>query len=161
MCAADEDLGESTVVALRRMSASDVPVAHSILMESPEATIWSEEGLLASVSRDLCWVAERHGRVAGFLVGRAAGDEFEILNLAVARECRRQGIGAQLVREALEAAHNNGASQARLEVRASNDTAIALYSRLGFRVSGRRANYYRHPAGDAVLLVWHKNEDFH
>ena len=67
MCAAGtpRDLGESTVVALRRMSASDVPVAHSILMESPEATIWSEEGLLASVAQDLCWVAERHGRVAG------------------------------------------------------------------------------------------------
>ena len=161
MCAARRDLGEAAAVGLRRMIVSDVPVAHSILKDSPEATVWSQEGLLASVAQDLCWVAERQGRVAGFLVGRAAADEFEILNLAVARECRRQGIGAQLVREALKYACDNSASQAHLEVRASNESAIALYTRLGFRVSGRRANYYRHPAGDAVLLVWHKNEDFH
>ena len=161
MCAAEEDLSESTAVGLRRMSAADVPVAHSILTESPEATIWSEEGLLASVAQDLCWVAERRGRVAGFLVGRAAADEFEILNLAVSREFRRQGIGAQLVGEALKQARDGGAAQVHLEVRASNEAAIALYARLGFGVRGRRTNYYRDPAEDAVLLVWHKHEDFH
>jgi ribosomal-protein-alanine N-acetyltransferase len=38
-------------------------------------------------------------------------------------------------------------------VRASNEKAIALYSKLGFRNSGRRTKYYRDPEEDAVLLV--------
>jgi ribosomal-protein-alanine N-acetyltransferase len=143
------------------MASSDVPSAHSILKESPEAAIWSEEALLSSVSRDLCWAAETNGRLAGILIGRAAADEFEILNLAVAKSARRRGIAAKLVHAALEYAQSNGASQIYLEVRASNEIAIALYSRMGFRANGRRPNYYRHPAEDAVLLVLHKNEDFH
>ena len=51
-----------------------------------------------------------------------------------------------------------GAQQAYLEVRASNHAAIALYTRLGFRVCGRRPNYYRDPEEDAVLVLVLHNE---
>jgi len=150
-----EKIVSSSAVIVRRMSASDISSALSILGESPEASIWSGESLRESVTEDIAWAAEADGRVAGILVGRIAADEFEILNLAVAKAVRRQGIAKLLISAALESARAEGARHAYLEVRSSNEAAIALYARLGFQVCGRRPNYYRKPVEDAVLLGLH------
>jgi [ribosomal protein S18]-alanine N-acetyltransferase len=153
-----EKIEDSPAVTVRRMSASDASAAHSILKESPESSIWSKESVLESVSHGIAWAAELDGRVAGILIGRAAADEFEILNLAVGKACRRRGIATQLVRFALEHVRAAGARRTYLEVRASNAGAIAFYARMGFLECGRRPNYYRDPMEDAVLLVWHGEE---
>lgn len=138
---------------VRGMSESDVPAGLSILEESPEAAQWSRKSLVDAARSGAAWTAEMEGRVAGILIGRSAGDEFEILNLAVASSFRRLGIATKLVAAALERAAVSGAIQTYLEVRASNAAALALYARLGFTVLGRRTNYYSHPAEDAVLFV--------
>lgn len=157
MQAPGEKISNSTGVTIRQMSALDVPVALSILEESPEASMWSRESLLESASQGMAWAAELDGGVAGILIGQVAADEFEILNLAVGKTQRRRGIATRLVRAALENARIAGAQQSYLEVRASNEGAIALYMRMGFHVRGRRPNYYRNPAEDAVLLALHEN----
>jgi [ribosomal protein S18]-alanine N-acetyltransferase len=158
MPAPGEKVDHAPGVTVRRMSASDTSAAHSILKECPEASIWSAESLLESVSQGIAWAAELDGGVAGILIGRIAADEFEILNLAVGKACRRRGIATQLVRFALEYARRAGARRTYLEVRASNEGGIAFYTRLGFRDCGRRANYYRDPLEDAVLLALRKEE---
>ena len=43
--------------------------------------------------------------------------------------------------------------QYTLEVRASNDPAIRLYERFGFRTAGRRRGYYHDNREDA-LIMW-------
>jgi ribosomal-protein-alanine N-acetyltransferase len=148
----------ATAPSVRPMSASDVSAALSILEESPEAGRWSSASLLDSVSSGISWVAELDARVAGILIGRAAADEFEILNLAVAKIFRRRGVAARLVNAVLNSANSAGARQTYLEVRASNEGGIAFYTRMGFREAGRRVNYYRHPVEDAVLLVLNNHE---
>ena len=45
-----------------------------------------------------------------------------------------------------------GNEQVDLEVRASNEAALRLYRRAGFRAIGRRRGYYADPIEDAVLL---------
>ena len=75
-----------------------------------------------------------------------------IENLAVHPDARRRGIGQALVAEALAWAVRNRATEADLEVRASNLAAVRLYERAGFGVVGRRKWYYRQPAEDAVLM---------
>jgi ribosomal-protein-alanine N-acetyltransferase len=149
----DEKFGNFQTGTVRGMSASDVSAVLSILEESLEASIWTRESLLDSANGGNAWVAELGGRVAGILVGRVAADEFEVLNLAVAKAQRRRGVATQLVKVALESARIAGARQAYLDVRASNKGGIALYEQLGFRVCGRRSNYYRDPIEDAILLV--------
>jgi len=57
-----------------------------------------------------------------------------------------------LLETALEFSRLAGSARAYLEVRASNGPALALYKRHGFGESGRRAQYYRDPVEDAVLL---------
>ncbi|MBZ5645148.1 MAG: ribosomal protein S18-alanine N-acetyltransferase [Acidobacteriia bacterium] len=144
---------ERSAISVRAMIPSDVTSLLSILQESPEASLWTESGILEFAALGMALVAEQNGAVAGFLIGRAAADEFEILNMAVARAWRRRGIAGLLVTEALRRARTSGARRAHLEVRASNRAAIGLYERHGFAPSGRRGEYYQHPPEDALLFT--------
>ena len=141
-------------VAVRRMVAADAGAAVSLLEESPEASRWSKKSLEESITRGIAWAADFDGQVVGFLIGRPAADEFEILNLAVGKKFRRRGIASKLIHNATETARAAGIAQMFLEVRASNLPGIALYTQMAFRVCGRRKNYYRDPIDDAILLIF-------
>lgn len=97
-------------------------------------------------------LAEAEGALAGYFVGRVVAGEAEILNLAVAPEARRAGLGRTLLAHGLRALRDAGAREVFLEVRAGNAAAIALYQRHGFRQVGRRARYYSRPVEDALVL---------
>jgi tRNA threonylcarbamoyladenosine biosynthesis protein TsaB len=145
--------GGASAETVRPMTALDISAALSVLEESPEAATWSRDSLLDAASRGMAWTAEVEGLVAGILIGQAAADEFEILNLAVANVHRGHGVATRLVGAALDSARAAGAAKTYLEVRSSNERAIALYSKLGVHISGRRPRYYRDPEEDAILLV--------
>lgn len=85
-------------------------------------------------------------------MARQMADEGEILNVGVDPAYRRQGVGKALVSAGLELLRSRGARQVFLEVRESNVAARALYERFAFAEVSRRANYYRRPAEDAILL---------
>jgi ribosomal-protein-alanine N-acetyltransferase len=95
----------------------------------------------------------RGGRLAGYVIGSVAGDEGEILNLAVAPRQRRRGFGKVLLEACLEWMRTAGASTVFLEVRRSNVAAIAMYVAAGFEPVGLRPNYYRKPTEDAVTMT--------
>jgi ribosomal-protein-alanine N-acetyltransferase len=97
-------------------------------------------------------VAERKGKVEGYIVARAVAGEAEILNLAVVPEARRGGLGGQLLAAGLVALGGAGAREVFLEVREQNLAARQLYQRHGFRPVGLRARYYRNPVEDAIVL---------
>jgi ribosomal-protein-alanine N-acetyltransferase len=106
------------------------------------------------------WVAERIAgegargpSVVGFVVARNIPPEVEILNIAVAPEARKHGVGSDLLDRALAWARADGATQAMLEVRAGNDAALRLYHRREFHIVGRRPRYYSNPVDDALLLT--------
>ena len=116
---------------------------------------WSTQDFRDCVMSDaLFLVAEGNGAdaIAGYVVALDAADEGEILNLAVASAGRRNGLGRALVEEVLEALAERGVRQVYLEVRESNAPARALYAAHGFREVGRREQYYRRPAEDAIVL---------
>ncbi|RRI06321.1 ribosomal-protein-alanine N-acetyltransferase [Mesorhizobium tamadayense] len=91
----------------------------------------------------------------GFVLARLAAGEGEILTVAVARAHRRQGLGWQLMDAVLRELHAQRAEALFLEVDETNQPAIALYRRLGFRQVGQRPNYYRStkhgPTGALVM----------
>jgi ribosomal-protein-alanine N-acetyltransferase len=93
------------------------------------------------------------GEVAGFLVARRLSTQLEILNFAVKSGWRRCGIGAALLSAALQWARTFQATQAILEVRASNLAAVRFYANHKFEVVGRRPRYYTAPVEDALLLT--------
>ena len=100
-------------------------------------------------------VAEIDGRMVGYAGLWGILDEGHITNVAVHPDFRRKGIGEALVSVLLEHTSGNGIQSHTLEVRASNEAAIALYSKYGFQPGGLRKNYYEDNGEDAVIM-WRK-----
>lgn len=92
------------------------------------------------------------GRTLGYAVVSAVLDEGSLDNIAVAPDCRRQGVADALLNTVIS--HGRGQlAFLTLEVRASNAPAIALYGKHGFAAAGRRKNYYDCPREDAILMT--------
>jgi len=79
-------------------------------------------------------------------------DEGYIDNVAVRPSCRRQGIGDRLLDVFCRFGQAHLAFLT-LEVRPSNQAAVALYCKHGFQEAGRRKDYYQDPTEDALLLT--------
>ena len=116
---------------------------------------WTREQLAASLPDEhhVFLVAERDGKAVGYVGMTCVLDEGYIGNVAVAPDCRRQGVGAALIAALLEQAGVLALSFVTLEVRPSNTPAVALYGSFGFEPVGRRKNYYDAPKEDALLMT--------
>ena len=90
--------------------------------------------------------------IQGFLIARCLPDEWEIENIVVDAQHRRRGTGSGLIRELLAEAHKGGVTGIILEVRESNSLAVRLYESIGFKLEGRRKDYYHDPREDALLF---------
>ena len=144
--------------AIRRGQASDLAAVAAIEAASPGAAQWNAaQWNAAQWGGDSCLtheflVATEEGDVAGFLIGRAvAPGEREVLNLAVAPNARRKGVGRSLIR----AFTKDFPGAVFLEVRESNTTAVAFYESLGFQPVGRREKYYDYPLEAAIVMKFH------
>jgi len=103
--------------------------------------------------RKLCDTVHAGLDILGFMLLRLIGDEGELLQIAVARDSRRCGI-ADILMEALQRyALDNALKSVFLEVRKSNEAAIALYKKHGYEPVGLRKNYYTSPVEDAVIMA--------
>jgi ribosomal-protein-alanine N-acetyltransferase len=96
----------------------------------------------------------RRGSLEGYLIAWPVMGEVHLMNLAVHPARRRRGIGGALLDELLRRAEGEGWSPIWLEVRPSNEPALALYASRGFRIVGRRPEYYVDTGEDALLLRW-------
>ena len=91
----------------------------------------------------------------GFILSRLAGDEAEILSVAVASARRGRGLARAMLNLHLRRLAGLGARAVFLEVDEDNEPARRLYQRAGFREVGRRPGYYQHgreQAGTALVL---------
>lgn len=79
-------------------------------------------------------------------------EEAHITILAVNSQYRRQGMGAALLYSLIKTACDRNLERATLEVRASNQAAISLYEKFGFKTAGRRKRYYKD--NEDALILW-------
>ena len=151
---AAETKRDSAAPTIRAFGEADAAVAAKILRASPEAAQWTEWGLkeLLGWSGVVALVSEDDGKVSGFIMGRQAACEAEILNLAVIATKRRKGQGKALLEAAMEEFRGRHVSRVFLEVRESNESGIAFYARHGFCKTGRRAGYYHDPEEAAIVM---------
>ena len=115
---------------------------------------WSERSIASELTNEysLWLVEERDGIAVAYVGSQSCPPEADVMNVAVAPEFRRQGIGEGLMVALMDALRDKGMESLTLEVRASNSPAIALYDRLGFTEVGRRPNYYTDPREDALIM---------
>jgi [ribosomal protein S18]-alanine N-acetyltransferase len=98
-------------------------------------------------------VAKVDGTVVGFAGMLFVGDDGHVTTVSVDEAWRGARIGTRMVLALARVARARGAQALTLEVRASNEPAIALYRRLGFAPAGVRRNYYQEIDEDA-LVMW-------
>ena len=100
------------------------------------------------------WLLHVDGRLAGYGVLSIAAGEAHVLNVCVRPEFRCRGVGRRLLDALLDSARAAGMSDAFLEVRPTNLSAIRLYFSMGFRQVGVRRGYYQAVNGreDAAVL---------
>ena len=115
---------------------------------------WSEKSVAGELDNPLSvWLVAMEGEsLAGYVGSQTVMDETDMMNLAVAPQFRRQGVGETLVNALVAALKDLGSRCLTLEVRDSNEAARALYAKLGFVEIGRRRGYYRDPREDALIL---------
>ncbi len=100
-------------------------------------------------------VLEISGVTSGYSIMSVAGTEAHLLNLCVHPSCQRLGYGRRLLDAVLLTADELAVEQVFLEVRPSNDIAIALYRSAGFEIIGTHPSYYQADGGrqDAVIYA--------
>lgn len=117
---------------------------------------WSRGNFLDSIAAGYWLQALRlHEEWLGYFVVMAAADELHLLNLTVAPAYQRRGHGRFLLDALCAQGRSRGCEQLWLEVRQSNERALALYLRYGFRAIGKRRGYYPAEAGrreDATVM---------
>lgn len=111
---------------------------------------WSENSLKTQIENKKVLTLKFAEEIIGYCIFMTAADEGEILRIAINKKIRKAGLGKKLLLASIEEMKKGGANEIFLEVRASNESAIALYKSVGFQEIGTRKGYYDN-GEDAIL----------
>ncbi len=144
----------SQSIVLRAMTTADINAVCAIEQQVQYAP-WTTKLFSDSLERHVCWVAQKNQQVVGFFVMQFIIDEAHLLNIAVDPTQQKQGIGRLLLDNVQQQAVAKKANTIFLELRATNQRALALYQMAGFNEIGLRKNYYPAAQGkeDAVIMA--------
>lgn len=97
--------------------------------------------------------AEYNGELAGYMVllRRKCCSSMRIYSLGVVKSARKRGIARNLLAYAEMSALHHRLDRLTLEVCENNDCAMRLYYYAGFRLYGRKSDYYEN--GCSALLL--------
>jgi [ribosomal protein S18]-alanine N-acetyltransferase len=142
----------AAAIQVRRLTYADLPQVVAIERRAFTSP-WSLAMFVLELSKPsgICLAAEVEGELAGYTICSRYDTVWHVMNVAVDPDQRRRGIATALLERLLERVEPE--AQLTLEVRRSNDGAIALYERFGFRSAGVRRRYYQDNGEDA-LVMW-------
>ena len=137
----------------RQLTYADLPQVIAIERRA-FPTPWSLAMFVLELSKPsgICLAAQVDGGMVGYLVCSRYDTVWHLMNVAVDPTMQRRGIASALLDRLFELG-DRPSEQYTLEVRTSNDAAIKLYERFGFRAAGRRRAYYHDNREDA-LIMW-------
>ncbi|MCU0312243.1 MAG: ribosomal protein S18-alanine N-acetyltransferase [Acidimicrobiales bacterium] len=121
-------------------------------------TPWSLGLFVAELGRGderVYLVARQGGRVVGYAGALLVAGEAHVTTIAVDPDHRGRAIATRLLSALVRRCVDLGVGAVTLEVRASNEAALALYRRFGFVPAGVRKGYYSKPVEDALVLWAH------
>jgi len=151
-------LVEDNPLGVRKMTREDLPAVIA-LQQAAFKSPWSPELLKRELDHEWSTILLVEGslestpELLGFAVFWVVHDELHILNVATDPRARRRGVARTVMNASLARARERKCTLATLEVRRTNEPALALYKSLGFRPVGIRPNYYADEHEDAVVMV--------
>ncbi|MFY9488939.1 MAG: ribosomal protein S18-alanine N-acetyltransferase [Solirubrobacterales bacterium] len=142
---------------LRRMELSDIADALQIEKRC-FPTPWSSAMFVLELSKasSICLAVTRDDELVAYMITARYAQVWHVMNVSVDPDVRRLGLGTTLLRELFRLADSER-THYTLEVRASNDAAIKMYERSGFRAAGIRPGYYADNREDA-LIMWRSTD---
>ena len=145
---------EVSIMEIKPMTEKTVPQV-AALEKTCFSTPWSENSVRGELQNPLSiWLVAVEGpTLLGYLGVQTVMDEADVMNIATDPAHRERGAAKALLEEMFSRLISQGVKKLTLEVRPSNQAAIGLYERYGFREVGRRKNYYRNPREDALLMT--------
>lgn len=140
------------MIEIKKMSVehvSSVAALEKLYFSVP----WSEKSVAEELTNPLSlWlVAVDGGKLVGYIGSQSVMGESDMMNVAVAHEFRRSGVGELLVQNLIMELRKIGNHCITLEVRESNLPARNLYEKLGFSMVGIRPRYYEKPKENACI----------
>ncbi len=141
---------QSDIVPMTEAHAAQVAALEQVCFSDP----WPLEAVTSELTNPLShWLVALEGEtVLAYVGSQTVLDEADIMNVAVAPMARRKGLAKALLLRLEDDLRQQRVHSLTLEVRASNDPAIALYEGLGYVRVGRRPGYYHKPKEDALIL---------
>jgi ribosomal-protein-alanine N-acetyltransferase len=148
---------------IRRCDRGDIPSVIEVNMDTlPEHYSDYFYYEILSEFPEAFLVAELHDVLVGYIMCRneygfsqlkrlALARKGHVVSVAVEEAHRGKGIGTRLILSAHAEMAKKSATECYLEVRVSNAEAIALYQKIGYRVTGRLEAYYRDGEGALVM----------
>lgn len=121
---------------------------------------WSELSLKDELTNETArfYVLRDNEKLLGYIGANNICGEVYITNVAVNSACRGKGYGKKLVNHLLKQGKLEKALFVTLEVRESNEKAISLYEKCGFRKIGERKNFYSKPTENALIYTYYLEE---
>jgi ribosomal-protein-alanine N-acetyltransferase len=138
-------------LAIRHLVYSDLPQVVALERRS-FASPWSLPMFVLELSKPsgICLVAANRQALGGYLICARYDRAWHLMNIAVDPHRRHRGIARALIDGMLARAGED--ADYTLEVRVSNEPAIALYNSYGFRNVGTRRRYYADTGEDAIVM---------
>lgn len=149
---------KSTII-IRQMQESDIKEIadlEKVCFSEP----WSENSLRDELDNETArfYVLRDSEKLLGYIGANNICNEVYITNVAVNSTCRGKGYGKILVNHLIQQSELEKAFFITLEVRKSNENAIALYEKCGFKLIGERKNFYSKPIEDALIYTYYLEE---
>lgn len=140
------------LIYVRNTEPEDIPAISAIEQQS-FSDPWTEAGFESALGTafEVFLTAEFDGQLAGFIAGTNNVTDGYIENIAVSPEFRRLGVANALLAE-FEKRMYMDCEFISLEVRRSNEAAIAAYEHNGYKKIGERKNFYSSPREDAIVM---------
>ena len=147
-----------TAVDVRPLRAADLDAIERIERRA-YPTPWSRSMFAGELSKPngICLGAFQGDEMLGYLIVARYVDAWHVMNIAVDVAHRSRGVARMLLGRLFELTAGDPDRGYTLEVRVSNDRAIALYTDLGFVETGIRRGYYTDNREDA-LIMWRNGD---
>jgi ribosomal-protein-alanine N-acetyltransferase len=145
---------------VRWLTRADLPAVLRIEKSSFE-TPWKEDdflsGLRPRTSRGM--VAERDGKIVGFMIYGLHKNAVDLLDFAVAESHRRSGVGRTMVERLIGKLSEDRRSYVHLTVRETNLGALLFFREMGFKCILTLCDHYIDCDDDGYLMTYRYPSD--